>query len=115
MIGVDLGDYKRFLRDKKFLVVSPDPKESNLYRVLNTLTLGEYEVWRCYMGRYLQDVTWICKCPHFKERLRNQNKACKHIIAVMCYLQEFERVKKEKVEKCKNIMRLVEEGRCSIA
>jgi hypothetical protein len=94
MIGVNKGDLENYERDQKFLIVTQDPNDENLFRVLNVLTLGEYEVWRCYQGAFLQDIVWICKCPHYKERLKWQNKACKHIIAVFKFLQVSEQKKK---------------------
>lgn len=115
MINVNLGDYANYLRDKPFLQVTLDLENENLYRVLNVITLGEYEVWRCFQGAFLQDIMWICKCPHFQQRLKSQNKACKHIIAVLSFLQELEEKEKIRVEARKNIMKLIEQGRCAIA
>ena len=97
MINVNLRDYNNYLRDQEFLIVTPDSHDCNLFKVLNALTLGEYEVWRCFQGRLLNDVVWICKCPHHRERLKRKNEACKHIIAVLNFIQARDR--KEKHER----------------
>ena len=114
MINVNPGDLANYERDKSSLVVTQDKEDPNLYHVTNFNTLKKYQVRLVPRGQFLDDWIWVCECPHFFKVLGRQNKACKHIIAVLKCLEDIKK-NREKVEACKRVMKLVEQGRCAIA
>jgi len=114
MINVNPGDLANYERDKASFVVTQDKEDSNLYHVTNLNTLKKYQVRLVPRGQFLDDWIWVCECPHFFKVLGRQNKACKHIIAVLKCLEDIKK-NREKVEACKRVMKLVEQGRCAIA
>jgi hypothetical protein len=114
MINVNPGDLENYERDKKSLIVTQDKDDRDLYHVTNLNTLKKYQVRLVPRGMCLDDWIWVCTCPHFFKVLSRQNKACKHIIAVLKCLEDIKR-NREKVEECKRVMELIEQGRCAIA